>query len=66
MDIDRDKIIKFLKSEAINKSYFAKLAFPKNHVSIIHSRLNKRRGKLQDYHIEELRPHIIEFLNEFS
>ena len=61
-----EQIIKFLKSEAINSSHFARLAFPKNHISMIHSRLNKRRGKLQDYHLEELKPHIIDFLNEFS
>lgn len=60
-----EKIIKFLKSEAINSSHFARLAFPKNHVSVLHGRLNNHRGKLQNYHIEELRPLIIEFINQF-
>jgi len=61
-----EKVIQFLKSGAINSSHFARLAFPKNHVSILHGRLNNHRGKLLDHHIDELKPLIIDFINEFK
>jgi hypothetical protein len=66
MGMTNEKIEKFLKSGAINSSHFARKAFPKNHVSILHGRLNNHRGKLLDHHFDELRPLIIDFLNEFA